>query len=272
VSSSELGCRRGVGAPEHDLLESDPAVTGALGANRGGGLPGAGQRPQISWCWTNQSFGQRTGAGVKGRPIPRSIKSFDGKRRSFVSRAPAARTGLHRINVFENRPVAALLRSRRYFVTRIAAGRVESGLPSRDARCRLPDFTLYPADGEFPGARSFHKTDGDPAFRRRAGHGGAAAPIPTASTTTRITPCRAGARRGADVVFMYLADETISHGDTAYRPELTRAGGFGNSPQVAPNMCATAMSGATTAGLMARPAMISTGESCLVWLMRGINK
>ena len=48
------------------------------------------------------------------------------------------------------------------FVTRIAAGRVERGLPHALRRCGYKTFTLYPMYGAFLSARHFQQTAGDP--------------------------------------------------------------------------------------------------------------
>lgn len=50
------------------------------------------------------------------------------------------------------------------FVTRIAAGRVERGLPQALRRCGYKTFTLYPMYGAFLSARSFQATTGIQSF------------------------------------------------------------------------------------------------------------
>ncbi len=47
-----------------------------------------------------------------------------------------------------------------YFVTRIASGRVERGLPLALRRCGYSTLSLYPAYGAFMSARSFQLTTG----------------------------------------------------------------------------------------------------------------
>ena len=47
-----------------------------------------------------------------------------------------------------------------YYVTRIAAGRVERGLPQALRRCGYKTITLYPAYGAFLSARKFQTTTG----------------------------------------------------------------------------------------------------------------
>ena len=50
------------------------------------------------------------------------------------------------------------------FVTRIAAGRVERGLPQALRQCGYKTFTLYPMYGAFLGARQFQQTAGIQSF------------------------------------------------------------------------------------------------------------
>ena len=47
-----------------------------------------------------------------------------------------------------------------YFVTRLASGHVERGLPLALRRCGYDTLSLYPAFGAFMGARSFQTTTG----------------------------------------------------------------------------------------------------------------
>ena len=47
-----------------------------------------------------------------------------------------------------------------YYVTQIAAGRVERGLPTALRRCGYRTFSIYPALGAFMSARSFQTTTG----------------------------------------------------------------------------------------------------------------
>ena len=47
-----------------------------------------------------------------------------------------------------------------YYVTRIAAGRVERGLPQALRRCGYKTISLYPAYGAFLSARKFQETAG----------------------------------------------------------------------------------------------------------------
>ena len=47
-----------------------------------------------------------------------------------------------------------------YYVTQIAAGRVERGLPTALRRCGYRTFSIYPALGAFMSAKAFQTTTG----------------------------------------------------------------------------------------------------------------
>jgi hypothetical protein len=51
-----------------------------------------------------------------------------------------------------------------YYVTQIAAGRVERGLPTALRRCGYHTFSIYPALGAFMSARAFQQTTGVQSF------------------------------------------------------------------------------------------------------------
>ena len=61
---------------------------------------------------------------------------------------------------------------RRNLVTRIAAGRVERGLPRALHRCGYKTISLYPAYGAFLSARKFQETTGVGRFKTRTSDGG----------------------------------------------------------------------------------------------------
>ena len=71
----------------------------------------------------------------------------------------AARAGTLKYNVLEGLSARSFGRFA-YFVTRIAAGRVNRGLPAALRRCGYRTFSLYPALGAFMSARSFQATTG----------------------------------------------------------------------------------------------------------------
>src|SRR5882757_5320228 len=120
----------------------------------------AGRRPNIVMIHDESSFDVRAADGVK---LPAGygdhFQSFDGRERSFLAESNGGPSWYTEYNVL------AGLSSRSfgkfsYFVTRIASGRVERGLPLSLRRCGYDTISLYPAFGAFMSARSFQTTTG----------------------------------------------------------------------------------------------------------------
>ncbi len=89
--------------------------------------------------------------------------SFDGKARKLLVEGAGGPTWYTEYNV------QAGLSSRsfgpfQFFVTRIAAGRVERGLARSLRRCGYRTFTVYPTPGGFLNSRAFYKSTGVETF------------------------------------------------------------------------------------------------------------
>ena len=87
------------------------------------------------------------------------FQSFDGKERTLLVEGAGGPSWYTEYNVLTG------LSARSYgrfadFVTRIAAGRVERGLPHTLRNCGYKTFTLYPVYGAFLSARNFQTTPG----------------------------------------------------------------------------------------------------------------
>ena len=106
------------------------------------------------------SFDIRQADGVK---VPAGygshFKSFDGKERKFLAESSGGASWMAEYNVLAGLSSRSFGRFS-YFVTRIASGRVERGLPMALRRCGYSTVSLYPAYGAFMSARSFHTTTG----------------------------------------------------------------------------------------------------------------
>ena len=87
------------------------------------------------------------------------FKSFDGKERNFLVEGNGGPSWFTEYNVLEGLSARSFGRFA-YFVTRIAAGRVNRGLPAALRHCGYRTFSLYPALGAFMSARSFQATTG----------------------------------------------------------------------------------------------------------------
>ena len=145
------------------VLESDASVTGHLAA--AGGTPcTVSKPPHIVMVFDESSFDIRAIPAVK-TPAgygPHFLSS-DGKQRSLIVEGAGGPSWFTEYNVLTG------LSARSYgrfadFVTRIAAGRVERGLPLALRRCGYKTFTLYPMYGAFLGARHFQTTTGIQGF------------------------------------------------------------------------------------------------------------
>jgi hypothetical protein len=116
--------------------------------------------PHIVMVFDESSFDIRAVPGVK---IPAGygshFKSDDGAQRSLIVEGAGGPSWYTEYNVLTG------LSARSYgrfadFVTRIAAGRVERGLPHTLRKCGYKTFTLYPMYGAFLSARHFQTSAG----------------------------------------------------------------------------------------------------------------
>jgi hypothetical protein len=136
------------------VLEADAAVAERLKAPVGDCAP-KGKLPHIVMLHDESNFDIRAAPGVK---VPagygRHFRSFDGKARRFVVEGPGGPSWYTEYNVLTGLSARSFGRFADS-VTRIAAGRVERGLPHALRRCGYRTFSLYPFLGAFLGARAF---------------------------------------------------------------------------------------------------------------------
>ena len=120
----------------------------------------AGRRPNIVMIHDESSFDIRAADGIK---VPRGygshFLSFDGKERKFLAESNGGPSWFTEYNVLAGLSSRSFGRFA-YFVTRIASGRVERGLPLALRRCGYDTLSLYPAFGGFMSAGSFQATTG----------------------------------------------------------------------------------------------------------------
>ena len=99
------------------------------------------------------------------------FQSFDGKTRSLFVEGSGGPTWYTEYNVLTGLSARSYGRLS-YYVTRIAAGRVERGLPQALRRCGYKTISLYPAYGAFLSAQEIpgdHRHPALPRFRRHEG-------------------------------------------------------------------------------------------------------
>ena len=216
----------------HGLMESDAVAADRLQPVAAAECEPAGKPPHIILIHDESSFDIRTAPGIKVPPgYGAHFRSFDGKERNFLVEGAGGPSWYTEYNVLEGLSARSFGRFS-YFVTRIAAGRVERGLPDALRRCGYRTFSLYPALGAFMSARSYQMTTGVQHFFDQHDLG-----------TKKIEPDSfffdAAARmierehnRSPMFVFVYLAANHFPW-DYRYRPDLMpQWQDLGNPPPV----------------------------------------
>jgi hypothetical protein len=144
----------------YGFMESDAVATERLKVPLLDACHPAGRRPHIIMIHDESSFDIRQAEGIK---VPEGygnhFKSFDGKARKFLAESNGGPSWFTEYNVLAGLSSRSFGRFS-YFVTRIASGRVERGLPLALRRCGYNTISLYPAYGAFMSARSFQTTAG----------------------------------------------------------------------------------------------------------------
>lgn len=244
-------------------MESDASVTERLNtALEPTCRPAA--RPHIIMLFDESSFDITTAPGMQVPPGYKAhFKSFDGKARQLLVEGVGGPSWLTEYNVLSG------LSSRSYgrfaeFVTRIAAGRVERGLPQTLRKCGYQTFSLYPFFGAFLGARSFQTTTGIEHFIDARAMG-----------TRRMEPdhfyfdqaTKLIARERASgplFLFVYTAANHFPW-NSRFRPELTPGWRpLGNKPDIDEYIRRQGMSAADYVDFVARLKREFPGESFLI--------
>ncbi len=119
-----------------------------------------GKRPNIVMVLDESSFDMSAVPGIK---VPGDYRNFfasaDGQQRSFVAESSGGPTWYTEFNVLTGLSVRSF-GALKFYVTRIAAGKISRGLPQALQRCGYRTFSLYPTYGNFLSARSFQTSLG----------------------------------------------------------------------------------------------------------------
>ena len=142
------------------MLEADAKTADKLALGTEGGCQPAAKFPHIVMVLDESSFDVRTMPGIKVLPdYKRHFHSLDGKERRLTVEGAGGPTWFTEYNVLTGLSVRSYGRFADG-VTRIAAGRVQRGLPWTLQHCGYRTFSFYPYTGAFLGARSFQTTTG----------------------------------------------------------------------------------------------------------------
>jgi phosphoglycerol transferase MdoB-like AlkP superfamily enzyme len=141
-------------------IDIDTATSDQLRAAAAEPCRMSGKPPNIIMVLDEASFDVTAIPGIKVPPNYRDhFQSFDGKTRTLGVEGSGGPTWYTEYNVLTGLSARSYGRLS-YYVTRIAAGRVERGLPQALRRCGYKTITLYPAYGAFLSARKFQTTTG----------------------------------------------------------------------------------------------------------------
>ena len=120
----------------------------------------ASKPPNIIMVLDEASFDASAISGIKLPPgYGGHFQSWDGKKRSLIVEGSGGPTWYTEYNVLTGLSARSYGRLS-YYVTRIAAGHVNRGLPQALKRCGYKTISLYPAYGAFLSAKKFQETTG----------------------------------------------------------------------------------------------------------------
>jgi len=148
--------------PAHAALALAPGAHAAAPAVLAPDMPcdTSAKRPHIIMLLDESSFDVTSAPGIKVPPgYSDYFKSIDGKQRTMIAEATGGPTWYTEFNVLTGLS-ARSFGDLKFYVTRIAAGRVTRGLPQALANCGYKTVSLYPTYGDFLSARAFQKAAG----------------------------------------------------------------------------------------------------------------
>ena len=267
-SQVSLFARSGVDAISelmtNGLMQSDPVSHDRLTPAADETCHPVKKPPHIILIHDESSFDIRMAPGIK---VPAGygahFKSFDGKERNFLVEGNGGPSWFTEYNVLEGLSARTFGRFS-YFVTRIAAGRVERGLPAALRRCGYRTFSLYPALGAFMSAKSFQTTAGVQHFFDQHDLGARDIEPDSFFFDAAAKMIAHEHTRSPMFVFVYLAANHFPW-DFRYRPDLMPAWkDLGNVPPVDEYLRRQALSAQNYSDFVARLKREFPGESFLL--------
>ena len=216
----------------YGFMESDPVAADRLRLPLEDSCHAAGRRPHIIMIHDESSYDIRSAPQIKLPPGYGShFVSGDGKARKFLAESHGGSSWLTEYNVLTGLSSRSFGRFS-YFVTRIAANRVQRGLPLALQRCGYSTLSLYPAYGSFMGEKSFQTTAGIQKFYD-AGDLGAKGLEPDGFFYDNAVRLLSQQKQGAPVfMYVYLGANHFPWA-SPFRPEQTPAWQRpGNTPAI----------------------------------------
>lgn len=210
---------------DRPLLTREAHAAGPLALPGGDTCNVTTKRPHIILLLDESSFDVTTAPDIKVPPgYADFFKSADGKRRTMIAESTGGPTWYTEFNVLTGLS-ARSFGDLKFYVTRIAAGRVTRGLPQALQRCGYKTVSLYPTYGDFLSARAFQKGTGVERFIDMAEMGVNEDMQPDSFYYDQALKAFAREQESQSPVFMfvYLTANHFPWTDV-YRPDLTPQG------------------------------------------------
>jgi hypothetical protein len=216
----------------YGFLESDAVVAERLKVPLEDSCHPAGRRPHIIMIHDESAFDIRDAKGIRTPAGYGShFKSYDGRARKFLAESNGGPSWFTEYNVLAGLSSRSFGRFS-YFVTRIASGRVERGLPLALRRCGYNTTSLYPAFGAFMSARNFQTTTGIQHFFDARDLGARSVEPDSFFYDSAVQKLVQQDPTIPQFMFVYLAANHFPW-ETKFRPELTPSWRpLGNAPVV----------------------------------------
>jgi hypothetical protein len=220
--------------------------------------------PHIILVHDESSFDIRVAPGIIVPPgYGAHFKSFDGKARHFIVEGNGGPSWFTEYNVLAGLSSRSFGRFA-YFVTRIAAGRVERGLPKALKRCGYRTFSFYPAPGAFMSARSFQATTGVQSFYDQYALGAKGVEPDSFYYDAAARMIARERANGPMFMYVYLAFNHFPY-EEVWRPDLTpQWKPLGNTAEVDEYLRRQMMSAQAYQEFLARLSREFPGESFLL--------
>jgi phosphoglycerol transferase MdoB-like AlkP superfamily enzyme len=201
-------------------IESEPARAEQLKSSAAPACAPAQKLPHILMVLDESSFDITAAPGIKVPEDYREhFRSADGKIRNLLVEATGGPTWYTEYNVLSGLSVKSFGKLM-FYVTRIAAGRVERGLPQALRHCGYRTFSLYPAYGAFLNARRFQASTGVQKLYDQAEMGAADVEPDTFYYDQAAKIIAREKDKGPVFTFVYTVANHFPW-DDPYKPELT---------------------------------------------------
>jgi hypothetical protein len=203
----------------HGYLESDPVSLDRLRPMAEETCQPTQKPPHIILVHDESSFDIRSAPGIKVPPGYGSyFQSFDGRQRNFIVEGAGGPSWYTEYNVLSGLAARSFGRFA-YFVSHIAAGRVERGLPRALRRCGYQTGTIFPSLRAFMGAKPYHDTAGIDDFYDSTALGTDGIEPDSFYYNSAIKKLERGRAKGPMFLYVYLAANHFPW-DYRWHPDL----------------------------------------------------